>query len=179
MLTMPTKLNECNYRQCAITAKALLYAQGLWKYISGEMGVPRPPNVTISGAWTTPTACDHQDTDHDLLPDLTDTSYLNQFYHFLHDWKRWQMNNYNAYRQHTALMESTLQIRYRDLTELKQLWDRIKANFEKVIKLDGQYEMAKLTSYQLKSYPSFTEWISAQDQIIKDLAICNIMIKDS
>jgi len=65
-------------------------------------------------------------------------SYLNQFYHFLHDWECWQMNNDKACGQLTSLMESTIHIRYRDLTEPKQLWDTIKADFEKVIKLDGR-----------------------------------------
>jgi len=71
---------------------------------------------------------------------------------------------------------SMIQIRYRELTEPKQLWDTINTDFEKVIKLDGRYEMAKLTSCQLESYPSVTEWISAQDKIINDLAVCDITI---
>jgi hypothetical protein len=181
MSTTATKLNERNYRQWAIEAKALLRAQGLWKYVSGEMHVPRPPIVATSDASsaTTPAARDPRDTDYDFLPESTDTSYLNQFYHFLRDWERWQMNNDKACGQLTALMESTIQIRYRDLTEPKQLWDTIKADFEKVIKLDGRYEMAKLTSCQLESYPSVTEWISAQDKIINDLAVCDITIEDS
>jgi len=55
----------------------------------------------------------------------------------------------------------------------------IKADLESVIKLDGRNEMAKLTARQLESYPSVTEWISAQDRIINDLAICDITIEDS
>jgi len=39
--------------------------------------------------------------------------------------------------------------------------------------------MAKLKYCQLESYPSVTEWISAQDMIINDLAVCNITIEDS
>jgi len=39
--------------------------------------------------------------------------------------------------------------------------------------------MAKLTSCQFESYPSVTEWISAQDKIINDLAVCDITIEDS
>jgi len=57
--------------------------------------------------------------------------------------------------------------------------DPIKDDFEKVIKLDGRYKMVKLTSCQLESYPSVTEWISAQDMIIHDLAVCDIRIEDS
>jgi hypothetical protein len=94
MSTTATKLNERNYRQWAIEAKALLRAQGLWKYISGEMRVPRPPIVATSDSSApTPTARDPRDTDYDFLPESTDMSYLNQFYHFLCDWERWQMYN--------------------------------------------------------------------------------------
>jgi hypothetical protein len=39
--------------------------------------------------------------------------------------------------------------------------------------------MAKLTSCQLVSYPSVTKWISAQDKIINDLAVCDITTEDS
>jgi hypothetical protein len=89
------------------------------------------------------------------------------------------MNNDKACRQLTALMESTIQIRYRDLTELKPLWNTIKADFEKVFKLNRRYEMVKLTSCQLESCPSVTEWISAQDKIINELAVRDITIADS
>jgi len=182
MSTTATKLNQCNYQQWAIEAKALLRAQGLWKYVSVELSVPRPPIVASTSdasSTTTPAARGPRDTNYNFLPESTDTSYLNQFYHFLRDWERWQMNNDKACGQLTALMESTFQIQYRDLTEPKQHWDTIKPDSEKVIKLDGRYEMAKLTSCQLESYPSVTEWISTQDKIIEDLAVCDITIEDS
>jgi len=94
MSTTATQLNEHNYRQSAIEVKALLRAQGFWRYESGEMRVPRPPIVATSDASaTTPAARDRRDTDYDFLPESTDTSYLIQFYHFIRDWERWQMNN--------------------------------------------------------------------------------------
>jgi hypothetical protein len=89
------------------------------------------------------------------------------------------MNNNKACRQLTFLLESRIQIRYRELTELEQLWDTIKADIQKVIKLDCRYEMAKLTSCQLKLYLSVTECIPAQDKIINALAICDITIEDA
>jgi len=140
MLTTATKLNERNYQQCAIELKALLHAQGLEKYVSGEMRVPRPPIVALTNdasSTTTRAACDPRDTHYDLLPESTDTSHLNQFYHFLRDWERWQMNNDKACGHLTSLMQSPIQIWYRDLTERKQLCDTIKFVFKKVIKLDG------------------------------------------
>jgi hypothetical protein len=39
--------------------------------------------------------------------------------------------------------------------------------------------MAKLTSCQLESYCSVTEWISAHDKIIDHLAVCDITIEDA
>jgi hypothetical protein len=180
MSTTATKLNMRNNRQSAIQEKALLGLHSLWKYLSGDMHGPRPPIVATSDASaTTPTAREPRDTKYDFLPESTDTSYLNQFYHSLHDWERWQMNHDKACGQLTALMESKIQIWHRDLIEQKQLWDTIKTDFKKVIKLDGRYEMAKLTLCQLESYPTGTEWIAAQHKIINDLAICNITIEDS
>jgi hypothetical protein len=89
------------------------------------------------------------------------------------------MNNDKACGQLPSVMESTIQILYRELTGLKQLWDTIKANFEKVIKLNGRYKMAKLTSCILESYPAVTESISARDTRINDPAIRDITIEDS
>jgi hypothetical protein len=89
------------------------------------------------------------------------------------------MNNDKACGLLTSLMESMIQMRHREITEPKQLWDMIKSDFEKVITLNGHYKMAKLTSCQLESYTSVTEWISAQENIINDVAICDITIEDS
>jgi hypothetical protein len=139
------------------------------------MRVPSPPIVaTCDASATTPPARDPRDTKYDFLPESTDTSYLNQFYHVLRDWERWQMNNDKACGQLATLMDSTIHIRYRDLTEPKHLWNKIKADFEIVIKLDVQYGMANLTSSQLESYPSVTEWISAQGMILNGLAVCSV-----
>jgi len=48
-----------------------------------------------------------------------------------------------------------------------------------VVKLESQYEIAKLTSCHLESDPSVTQWISAQDKIINNHAVCDITIEDS
>jgi len=41
------------------------------------------------------------------------------------------------------------------------LWETIRSDFEKVIKLDGRYEIAKLTDCKLELYLSVSEWITA------------------
>jgi len=114
----------------------LLWAQGRWKYVSGEMCVPRPPIVATSDTFTTPTAHDTRDSNYGFMPESSDTSYPNQFYHFVCDREHWQMNNDKACGLLTSQMESTIHIRYRESSKPKQLWDIIKADFEKVIKLD-------------------------------------------
>jgi hypothetical protein len=70
-------------------------------------------------------------------------------------------------------------MQYREITQPKKLWNTINSDFEKVINLHGQYEMAKLTLCQLESYHPVTEWISAQDKIINDLSIYDNTIEDS
>jgi hypothetical protein len=66
------------------------------------------------------------------------------------------MNTDKAWDQITTMMDPVIQLHYRELHEPKELWDRTKTDFEKVIKLDGQYELAKLTSCKLESYASVT-----------------------
>jgi hypothetical protein len=46
----------------------------------------------------------------------------------------------DEYRQGivTTMMDPSIQMHYRERHEPKELWDTIKTNFEKVIKLDGQ-----------------------------------------
>jgi hypothetical protein len=63
----------------------------------------------------------------------------------------------------------TLQVRYREITEPKPLWDKIKADFQKIMELDGKYKWEKQANCKLESYSSIFEWISAQDSIIRDL----------
>ena len=76
-------------------------------------------------------------------------------------------------------MERKIQLRYQDPTELNQLCDTIKADFEKVLTLDCRSDMAKLTSCQLESYYPDTEGISAHERIIDDLIVCDIMFEAS
>jgi len=48
-----------------------------------------------------------------------------------------------------------------------------------MVKLDGQHELEKLVLCTLESYLSVAELISAQDTIIRDLAICDVTIDDN
>jgi hypothetical protein len=59
------------------------------------------------------------------------------------------------------------------------LWEAIQSDCEKVIKLDGPFEMAKLTDCKLELFPYISEWMTAQEKIINDLAICDITIDDA
>lgn len=58
------------------------------------------------------------------------------------------------------------------------LWDTIKTDFEKAIKLAARYQMAKQAACKLESYSSVTEWITAQEKYINDLAICGVKTED-
>jgi hypothetical protein len=120
--TIATKVNVLNNGQWAIAANTLPHVQFLLTYESGEMCVPRRPvaaSTSDGSSTTTPASRDHRDTDYNFFPQSTVTSYLNQFYHFLHHSERWQMINDKACGPLTCLMESMTQIRYRYLTELK------------------------------------------------------------
>ncbi|KAF8533639.1 hypothetical protein BDD12DRAFT_898355 [Trichophaea hybrida] len=80
----------------------------------------------------------------------------------------------------SRMLQPSLRSRYMDekFDDPKVLWDRIQSDFDEIIKLDGEYEMGKLTTCKLKSYPSVTEWITAQEQIINHLAICSNRVEE-
>jgi hypothetical protein len=105
-----------------------------------------------------------------------DSVYLGHFEHFFRDWKQWQLNNDKSIGQVICTMDPATQMRFPNYTEPKLLWEAIKTEFEKVIKLDGNYEVAKLASCLLKSYSTVAEWQAAQESIIRDLATCEIKV---
>jgi len=181
MTATVSKLNERNYRQWAIEVETVLFWQGLWKFVTGEMRVPRPPIIpSTSGETPTTTKEAHapRDSDYNFEPESTEPAYLSRFDSFLGDWERWLMNNDKASGQITDMMEQSMQLRYRVYKKPKGLGDKIKADFEKMVKLDGEHELEKLVLFNLESYSSVAEWISAQDAIIGDLAICDVTIDD-
>jgi len=182
MTATVSKLNERNYRQWAIEVETVLFRQGLWKFATGEMRVPRPPIIPLTSGETATTpkvAHDPRDSDYNFEPESTEPAYLSRFDSFLRDWERWLMTNDKASGQITDMMEPTMQLRYREYKKPKELWDKIKADFEKMVKLDGQHVLEKLVLCNLESYSSVAELISAQDAIIGDLAICDVKIDDN
>jgi hypothetical protein len=86
------------------------------------------------------------------------------------------MNNDKAIGQVICTMDPATQMRFPNFTEPKSLWEAIKTEFEKAIKLDGNYEVAKLASCRLESYSTVAEWQAAQESIIRDLATCEIEV---
>jgi len=72
-----------------------------------------------------------------------------------------------------------MQLRSREYKKPKELRDKIKADFEIMVKLDGPHKLEWLVFCSLESNLSVTELISAQDAIIGDLAICDVMIDNN
>ena len=180
--TSISKLNEHNYRTWAIEAKDLLKHLNVWRVVDGSEIIPRPPTApAASGPTTTPTAPNPLDPSYDLQLQSTDSSYLTCFDNFLRDWRTYRNNYEKANGTICALLEPSIRSRYKDdkFDDPKVLWEAIQTDFEKVIKLDGRFEMAKLTDCKLEQYPSISEWITAQEKIINDLAICDITIDDA
>jgi hypothetical protein len=180
--TSISKLNEHNYRTWAIEAKDLLKHLNVWRVVDGSENIPCPPTApAASGSTTTPTAPNPLDPSYDFQPQSTDSSYLTFFDTFLRDWRTYRNNYEKANGTSCALLELSIRSRYKDdkFDDPKVLWEAIHTDFKKVIKLDGRFEMAKLTDCKLEQYPSISEWMTAQEKIINDLAICDITIDDA
>jgi len=180
--TSSSKLNEHNYQTWAMEAKYLLKHLNVWRVVDGSEIIPRPPTApAASGSTTTPTAPNPLDPSYDFEPRSTDSLYLTHFDNFLRDWRTYRNNYEKANGTICALLDPSIHSRYKDgmFDDPKVLWEAIGTNFEKVIKLDGRFEMAMLTVCKLEHYPSISEWITAQEKIINNLAICDITIDDA
>jgi len=51
------------------------------------------------------------------------------------------INNDKPPEQITDSHEPTMQLRHQDYKKPKELWDKIKADFQEMVKLDGQHKL--------------------------------------
>jgi hypothetical protein len=128
---------------------------GLWRLVTGAERVP-------------------------VAPSTDDDQYVQKYEKFETAHDRYEEKKTKACGTICRALEASIRQRYRDakFDDPKVLWDTIKADFEEVIKLDGKHEQQKLATCKLEDFPSVSEWISAQDKIISDLAICSITVTD-
>jgi hypothetical protein len=71
MTATVSKLNEWNYHQWAIAVENVLFQVRLWKFVTREMYVPRPPIVPSTSGETPTTpkvAHDPRDSDYNFEP---------------------------------------------------------------------------------------------------------------
>jgi hypothetical protein len=162
-----------------VEAKDFLKHLNVWRVVDSSEIVPQPPAAVASGS-TTPTAPDPLDPKYNFQPQSTDSIYLMRFDNFLQDWRSYRNSYEKANGTICSLLEPSIWSRYTDdkFDDPKVLWDTIKSDFEKVVKLEERHGMAKLIECKLELYPSVSEWITAQEKLINDLAICGIKVDD-
>jgi hypothetical protein len=146
-ITTAIKLNQHNYKTWALDISDLLMQLGLWNFIDGSEPIPNPPANPKTGqrpdlaTW-------------DLQPESDDSTYIERYERFLSAW-----NTYKEKRTRTCgtifrSLEADIRFQFNDPEFLnpKILWDAIKSKFEKVIQLDGKYEMQKLATCKLEDF---------------------------
>jgi hypothetical protein len=86
-------------------------------------------------------------------------SYLTRFDNFLPDWRAYRNNYEKVNGTICALIEPSIRSQYKDdkFDDRKEFWEAIQTDFEMVIKLDGRFEMAKLTDCKLELFPFVSE----------------------
>jgi len=90
MTAAVSKHNERNYRQWAIEVETVQFRHGLWKFVTGEIRVLRPPIIpSTSGEYPMAPNLAHvpRDSDYNLEPESTEPAYLSRFNSFLRDWE--------------------------------------------------------------------------------------------
>jgi hypothetical protein len=176
-----SKLTEHNYRTWVVEAKDLLKHLNVWRIVDGSEIIPGPPAAPVASGSSSPTtAPDPLNPEYNFKPESQDSAYLNRFDNFLRDWRTYKNNYEKANGTICSLLEPSIRSRYtaEKYDDPKVLWDTIKTDFEKAIKLDARYQMAKLAACKLESYSSVTEWTTAQEKYINDLTICGVKTED-
>jgi hypothetical protein len=182
--TTITKLNEHNYRAWVLDMQDVLKQLGLWRIVMGTERVPIPPSRSPTIAQAANRTVKHPPPDlqtWDFKPESDDETYLQKYETFMFEYDKYDEKRTKACGTICHALEPSIRQRYRasKYDDPRVLWETIKSDFEKVIKLDGQHEQAKLAACKLEDFPSVTEWIAAQDKIINDLAICGIEVTDN
>jgi hypothetical protein len=150
--TSVAQLNEHDYHTWAIEVKDLLKHLNVWRVVDGSKIVPRPPTPPEATGSTTE-AADTVDIKFKFKPESKDSAYLTRFDHFLCDCRAYSNNYEKATGTISGILEPSVRSQYTNerFDDPKVLWDTIKSDFEEIFKLDGEYEMAKLTTCKLKS----------------------------
>ncbi|KAF8247907.1 hypothetical protein K440DRAFT_643356 [Wilcoxina mikolae CBS 423.85] len=160
-----SKLTEHNYRTWVVEAKDLLKHLNVWRIVDGSKIIPMPP-AALAASRSSSTAPFPLNPEHDFKLKCQDLAYLNRFDNFLQDWRTYKNNYEKANGTICSLLEPSIRSRYtaEKYNDLKVLWDAMKTDFEKAIKLDARYQMVNLAACKLESYSSVTEWITAQEK---------------
>jgi hypothetical protein len=182
--TTITKLNEHNYCAWVLDMQDVLKQLGLWRIVAGTERIPIPPSRPPTISQAANRTVKHPPPDlqtWDFKPESDDETYLQKYEAFMLAYDKYDEKRTKACGTICHALEPSIRQRYRasKYNDPRVLWETIKSDFEKVIKLDGQHEQAKLATCKVEDFPSVTEWIAAQDKIINDLAICGIEVTDN
>jgi len=136
--TPVSKLTEHNYRTWVVEAKDLLKHLNVWRIVDGSEIIPAPP-AALAASGSSSTAPDPLDPEYDFKPESQDSAYLNRLDNFLRDWRTYKNNYEKANGTICSLLEPSIRSRYtaEKYDYPKVLWDTIKSDFEKAIKLDA------------------------------------------
>jgi hypothetical protein len=172
-ITTTVKLNQHNYKTWALDISDLLMQLGLWHFIDGSELLPNPPANPKTGMRPDLATWDFQ-------PESSDPAYLEKHERFLASWHAHKEKKTKACGTIFRSLEADIRFQFSDTKfhDPKVLWNAIKAKYEQAMQLDGKYEMQKLATCKLEDYTSVSEWVTAQDKIIANLAVCNIKVTD-
>ncbi|KAF8241964.1 hypothetical protein K440DRAFT_640544 [Wilcoxina mikolae CBS 423.85] len=129
------------------------------------MRVPIPPIVSASTSASSASTSeprkivrrDPRDLDYDVEPESDNPNYINWFEGFNREWMTWEMNNSKAQGHIIKSIDTALRAEYQSIKEPKAIGDKIKADFQGIMKLDAKFEREMLAPCRLESYSSASE----------------------
>ena len=149
-----TLLTGPNYNEWALEAKAHLRGLGLWGVTSGGITQPMKPHVPSASKSAESSESANIGDDPDK-PDSNTAEYMQQFYRYHHEYVQYRKDLETASGIIIGLLDTSLKHRYSDDKwdyDPSGLWNEIKKERDRVLKIDGKQLMDRLNSIKLSNF---------------------------
>jgi len=158
----------------------LLDLQGVWRFVEAYGGwLSRPPLTPVTQPGEKPSPPKPSEW-FNLEPQSADPEYVAQFNRFVIQPAKQQDLLIKASSAIRNTLEPAIRQQYDDMKYVYNphlLWTDIEQQYKNQVQREDIHLLRSLDNCRLSDYPSVTEWISAQDKIIDDLAFCGIKIQ--
>ena len=166
-------LTGSNYDEWVLDARGHLSAMGYWGVVIGSEIPPEKPIV--------PKDAENTPSDNPLVAESNDPAYLTRFDRYRAEYKQYTSNILKASGTIFGLLDGNLKRKYGDekwSADPAGLWNEIKTERERVLKIDGKHLMQKLVNIKFSEFDTSAEYYTVVKDTAARVGTCGIPLND-